>query len=128
MTTINTIKNGVDLTQGIQTLVDGGQIINLTPHPLNIILDDGATVTVAPSGVVPRVASDNIQVAPGFVTTTLGDVDGLPDLQPGVLLVVSALVRAALPGRDDLIGPDTSPQGAVRDQDGRIIGVRGFQF
>ena len=128
MTTINTIKNGVDLTQGIQSLVDGGQIINLTPHPLNIILDDGATVTVAPSGVVPRVASDNIQVAPGFVTTTLGDVDGLPDLQPGVLLVVSALVRAALPGRVDLIGPDTSPQGAVRDQDGRIIGVRGFQF
>ena len=125
---MNAVKNGVDLNQGIQALVDGGQIVNLTPHPLNIILDDGTTVTVAPSGVVPRVASDNVVVAPGFVTTTLGDVDGLPDLQPGVLLVVSALVRAALPSRDDLIGPDTSPQGAVRDQDGRIIGVRGFQF
>lgn len=85
MTTINTIKNGVDLTQGVRNLVDGGQIINLTPHPLNVILDDGTTVTVAPSGVVPRVASDNIQVAPGFVTTTLGDVDGLPDLQVGKL-------------------------------------------
>ena len=125
---MNAVKNGVDLNQGIQALVDGGQIVNLTPHPLNIILDDGTTVTVAPSGVVPRVASDNVVVAPGFVTTTLGDVDGLPDLQPGVLLVVSALTGAALPGRDDLIGPDTSPQGAVRDQDGRIIGVRGFQF
>ena len=121
------VRNGIDLTVGIRKLVDDGVLVNLTPHPLNIILDD-TTLTIMPSGVVPRVASDNVVVGPGIVTTKLGDVDGLPDPVPGKLLVVSALVRMALPDRDDLVGPDTSPQGAVRDADGRIIGVRGIQF
>ena len=121
------IRNGVDLTVGVVNLVNNGVLINMTPHPLNIIIDD-VTLTLDPSGTVPRVASDNVVVGPGIVTTKLGDVDGLPDLVPGKLLVVSALVRMALPDRDDLVGPDTSPQGAVRDADGRIIGVRGIQF
>lgn len=121
------IKNGVDLKVGVLDLVNNGVLVNMTPHPLNIIIDD-VTLTLDPSGVVPRVASDNVVVGPGIVTTKLGDVDGLPDPVPGKLLVVSALVRMALPDRDDLVGPDTSPQGAVRDADGRIIGVRGIQF
>ena len=121
------IKNGVDLTVGIKGLIDNGSLVNMTPHPLNIIVGD-TTLTLDPSGVVPRVASENIKVADGIVTTKLGDVDGLPDQVPGKLLVVSALVRMALPDRDDLVGPDTSPQGAVRDADGRIVGVRGIQF
>lgn len=121
------IKNGVDLTVGVVNLVNNGVLVNMTPHPLNIIVDD-ITLTLDPSGTVPRVASDNVVVGPGIVTTKLGDVDGLPDPVPGKLLVVSALVRMALPNRDDLVGPDTSPQGAVRDADGRIIGVRGIQF
>ena len=121
------IRNGVDLTVGVVNLVNNGVLINMTPHPLNIIIDD-VTLTLDPSGTVPRVASDNVVVGPGIVTTKLGDVDGLPDPVPGKLLVVSALVRMALPDRDDLVGPDTSPQGAVRDADGRIIGVKGIQF
>ena len=121
------IKNGVDLTVGIKGLINNGSLVNMTPHPLNIIVGD-TTLTLDPSGVVPRVASENIKVADGIVTTKLGDVDGLPDQVPGKLLVVSALVRIALPDRDDLVGPDTSPQGAVRDADGRIVGVRGIQF
>ena len=121
------VRNGIDLTVGIRKLVDDGVLVNLTPHPLNIIIED-VTLTLHPSGVVPRVTSDNVVVGPGIVTTKLGDVDGLPDPVPGKLLVVSALVRMALPDRDDLVGPDTSPQGAVRDADGRIIGVRGIQF
>ena len=121
------IKNGVDLTVGIKGLLDNGVLINMTPHPLNIIAGD-TTLTLEPSGIVPRVASENIKIADGIVTTKLGDVDGLPDQVPGKLLVVSVLVRMALPDRDDLVGPDTSPQGAVRDADGRIVGVRGIQF
>lgn len=121
------IRNGVDLTVGVVNLVNNGVLINMTPHPLNIIIDD-VTLILDPSGTVPRVASDNVVVGPGIVTTKLGDVDGLPNPVPGKLLVVSALVRMALPDRDDLVGPDTSPQGAVRDADGRIIGVKGIQF
>lgn len=103
--------------------------MNLTPHPVNIILDnDSDPIVIAPSGVVPRCSAANTVVAPGFTQSVLGDVTGLPDKVDGVLLIVGTLIRSACPDRDDLIGPDTSPTGAVRNADGQIIGVRGFQF
>lgn len=123
-----TIKNGVNLLDGIVKLVDGGKLVNLTPHPVNVILDDGNSITIDPSGVVPRCSAANTVIAPGFTQSVLGDVTGLPDKRDGVLLIVGALIRSACPDRDDLIGPDTSPTGAVRNADGMIIGVRGFQF
>lgn len=125
---MNTIKNGVELTLGIAALVDRGVLVNLTPHPVNVILDDGSNITIDPSGVVPRCSAANTVIAPGFTQSILGDVTGLPDQQDGILLIVGALIRSACPDRDDLIGPDTSPTGAVRNADGQIIGVRGFQF
>lgn len=74
---MNTIKNGVNLLDGIKKLVDGGNLVNLTPHPINIILDnDTDPIVIAPSGIVPRVASTATTVAPGFVTTVMGDVTG----------------------------------------------------
>lgn len=129
---MNTIKNNVDLTLGIAALVAGGQLINLTPHPVNIILDgaDDPIIIIAPADApTPRVTTTATVVAPGFVTTVMGDVTDLPYPVPGKLLIVGALIRTALPDRDDLIGPDTSPTGAVRDAAaGMIIGARGFQF
>jgi len=42
--------------------------------------------------------------------------------------IVSSLVAQALAGkRNDLLAPDTSPQGVVRDEEGRIVGVKRFQ-
>ena len=126
---MNTVKNGVNLNFGIAALVADNKLVNLTPHPINVILDDDSDpIVIAPSGIVPRVASTATVVAPGFVTTVMGDVTDLPDKKDGVLLIVGAMIRTALPDRDDLIGPDTSPTGAVRNGDGMIIGVRGFQF
>lgn len=126
---MNTIKNGVNLLDGIAALVAGNKLVNLTPHPVNIILDnDSDPIVIAPSGVVPRCSAANTVVAPGFTQSVLGDVTDLPDKVDGVLLIVGALIRSACPDRDDLIGPDTSPTGAVRNADGQIIGVRGFQF
>ena len=126
---MNTVKNGVNLNLGIAALVADNKLVNLTPHPINVILDDDSDpIVIAPSGIVPRVASTATVVAPGFVTTVMGDVTDLPDKKDGVLLIVGAMIRTALPDRDDLIGPDTSPTGAVRNGDGMIIGVRGFQF
>lgn len=121
------IRNGVDLSKGIKKLVDDGALINLTQHPINIILDD-TTLIINPSGTVARVDTGRDQIADGIVTTVYGDIVDLPDKVPGRLLIVSTLVRLAAPNRDDLVGPDTSPQGTVRDADGRIIGVKGIQF
>ena len=125
---MNTIKNGVNLMDGIAALVAGGNLINLTLHPVNVILDGQGPITILPSGVVPRCSAANTVIAPGFTQSILGDVTGLPDKKDGVLLIVGALIRTACPDRDDLIGPDTSPTGAVRNDAGQIVGVRGFQF
>lgn len=125
---MNTIKNGVDLTKGIANLVAGNKLVNLTPHPVNVILDGQDPIVINPSGVIPRCSAANNIIAPGFTQSVLGDVTGLPDQQDGILLIVGALIRTACPDRDDLIGPDTSPTGAVRNDQGQIVGVRGFQF
>jgi len=62
------------------------------------------------------------------VSQTYGEIEGLPDPQPGVVYIVSMVVRQAAQaqGRTDVVSPDTSPQGAIRDEQGRIIAVRGF--
>lgn len=121
------IRNGVDLSRGIVDLVNDGILVNLTQHPINIILD-GTTLTIAPSGTVARVDCVRDQIADGIVTTKYLNTTDLPDQVRGRLLIVSALVRLAAPDRDDLVGPDSGPVGSVRDADGRIIGVRGITF
>ena len=120
------IKNGVDLSVGINELLKNNVLVNMTPHALNIVIDDEVTIAVAPSGVVPRVSTKIEKIADGIVTTKMGDVEGLPEVIPGKLLIVSALVKSAASNRDDLVGPDTSPTGAIRDDLGRIVGVRGI--
>jgi hypothetical protein len=107
------------------------KIVNLTPHEVNV-----AGVTFPPSGTVARVAT--VQTEAGtlvlgettipVVHNTYGEVEGLPDPEPGVVYLVSALVLSALEAqgiyRDDVFAPDTSPQGAIRGPDGQIKGVR----
>ena len=107
------------------------KFINLTPHNVSILKPDGATLDLAPSGQVARVATqardagqlDGIPV----VQQTYGDVQGLPNPQDGVAYLVSGLVLSAVKaagGRSDVYAPDTSPDGAVRDDGGRIVAVR----
>ena len=106
------------------------RIVNLTPHPLNLMPEgpDGPTVTIPPSGQVARCAVDRVlvdTVAVGGITvqvnqTRFGEVSGLPDPQPDTIFVVSALVAQAVPDRSDVFIVDD----AVRDDQGRIIGAR----
>ena len=105
-------------------------IINLTPHPLNLMPEgpDGPTVTILPSGQVARCAVDRVQVDTVAVDgisvtvnqTRFGEVSDLPDPQPDTIYVVSALVAQAVPERQDVFIVDD----AVRDEQGRIIGAR----
>ena len=122
---MKTTINGVDLTKGIAELLKEGAIINCTSHPVNIVLGDDKVLTIAPSGVEPRCSTEVVELATGFKITTYGEVENLPEMEDGKLLIVSALVRTRA-GREDLIGPDTSPQGKVVDSEGRLLGVKGF--
>lgn len=106
------------------------KIINLTPHEIAVVAESGEVIRRYPaSGTIARAASkteiidelDGIPVA----SQQFGEVSGLPDPEPGTVYLVSLVVGQAMKGqRDDLYGPDTSPDGAVRDAEGRIIGTR----
>ena len=98
-------------------------IINTTPHPINLPLG----ITIPPSGDLVRVSvqlndAGNHDGIP-LVRGTYGEVTGLPPQQDGVLYIVSALVRAALPLRTDL----ASPAKLVRDGDGNITGCEALE-
>ena len=120
-------------------------VVNLTPHAVNVIAKDGDIVTtIAPSGAIARVsvaetAAGAITVpvtAEAYstageiwscdiptITSAYGDVMGLPDPAKGVFFIVSAMVRLAVPHRQDVV----SPAGLVRDDEGKVIGCRQFE-
>lgn len=107
------------------------KIINLTPHAITVRLESGDRV-FEPSGQVARVATtatpagevDGIPV----VNQTFGEIEGLPVPEPNTVFIVSSIVLAAAKeaGRTDVIAPDTSPQGVIRDEQGRIVAVKRF--
>ena len=102
---------------------------NLTPHAIIVRHDDSDGVTIPPSGIIPRVAVSTVPDGDcdglPLVRTTFGAVQGLPSPEPGTWLIVSSVVLAALGGsRPDCVAPDTSPASAIRDDAGRIVGVR----
>lgn len=105
------------------------EIRNLTPHAIHVLGEDNQVVLTLPaSGVVARATTsrscvgtvDVDGVAVPVNAASFGDVTGLPDPQPGVAFVVSAITAQAVRDRDDVFIVDDS----VRDADGRIIGCR----
>lgn len=104
------------------------KLINLTPHTINILDGDNQPILSLPSSGVARAASSRTCVGTFDVdgaaipinTTSFGEVVGMPDPQPGVAYVVSALTAQAAKNRGDVYIVDD----AVRDAEGRIIGCR----
>ena len=114
------------------------KIVNLTPHQLTLYAvesseGDAPIATYASEGVA-RVSVTSTPVA-GLGTDAgvipvmrreFGEVEGLPEPQEGYVFVVSSLVQGQVPHRRDVLSPDTGPGSVVRDENGRIIGVRRF--
>lgn len=96
--------------------------VNLTPHAIVIV----GGPTLPPSGALARCATKSVPAGEfggvALSTTAYGAVEGLPEPAEGVLYVVSALVRAAVPHRADV----ASPGDLVRDAAGAVIGCRGL--
>lgn len=103
------------------------EIVNLTPHPLNLLIESGER-KIPPSGslarcvenATPAESLDGIPV----VRKTFGEVEGLPSPAEGTVYVTSALAAQAAwaQGRTDVFCPGDP----VRDADGKIIGCRGL--
>lgn len=107
------------------------QIVNLTPHDVIVRLENGEEKTFPVSGGMAQVTTtaEVMGEANGIpiVSQSHGESEGLPE-PDGTLFIVSLVTRQAAQelGRTDVISPDTSPQGAIRDEAGRIIAVRRF--
>jgi hypothetical protein len=108
------------------------KFVNLTPHAIHIIRADGTTDTVAPSGLVPRVAQTEVPVGSvdgiDVVSLVFGAPDVLPEREPDTYYIVSAMLASAL--REHNPSADLShclvPTRMVRDSAGRIIGCSAF--
>ena len=119
------------------------EIINYTPHAINLIEDDSVTLTIPKTGTIVRAVRESIVdrkitvdgnefevrkvrfSEPILVDTLDGNKElPLPDVQEGVLMAVSAIAGNALmmAGRTDFVIVD----GTVRNDDGMIIGATGF--
>jgi len=114
------------------------RFVNLTPHEISICHPEKPTevcLKIPPSGIVARVDAKSEVV--GFIDsfkvrrTVYGDVVGLPEPQENTVYIVSTPVLMALKEkgikRFDVVAPDTNPDSAVRDPQGRIICVKYFQ-
>lgn len=108
-------------------------LVNLTPHPINVHLPN-QVIEIPPSGKEARVQAVT-GTAECLVTTngivpivkrTWGEVEGLPEPQRDTWFIVSSLVLSRVQARTDCIAPDTGPNSVIRDDEGRIIGVRQF--
>jgi len=101
------------------------KIINMTPHPINIVDGDGKLLrTIETSGDLIRLKSETVRRGEldGIATseTVFGNPEGLPPFNDGVFYVVSQLVKASCKGRNDLLVPAE----VMRDDKGRIIGCQ----
>lgn len=101
-------------------------MINCTPHA--IVLNDGTTYP--PSGDNARVSMTHSQIGgidgtPVF-GTVYGAVTGLPAPQAGTIYIVSQMVLAASPDRDDLVAPATGHPDVIRNDSGQIVSVPGW--
>ena len=99
------------------------KFINATPHP--IVLNDGRVFE--PSGVVPRVSQTITEFDSDLIAVqNFGEVEGLPEAEPGVVYIVSSLVLSACKDRTDLVAPATNHELTIRNEKGHIVSVPGF--
>jgi len=101
-------------------------ILNLTPHTVQIHRESGELAAkIAPQGEVARV--DITRIHTGFIedipifATKYGKTE-LPSRSPDTIYIVSGLVRAAVPDREDVF----SPGELIRDEGGRVKGCIGL--
>ena len=106
------------------------EIVNLTPHEVKVLDDDDNVIATFPSVGVARarqhdVPAGEIESIP-VVKTGFGEVSGLPEPTEDAVFIVSRITveAARAQGRttDDLL----TTSGAVRDDQGRIVGCRAF--
>lgn len=113
------------------------RLINVTGRNLDIYDKDGKEIvtTIPTEGVATvQVLRTECGEIGDFALhrTEYGEIEGLPEPSDGITYIVNFFVLNALKyhniKRNDCVSPDTAFQSAVRDEQGHVIGIRGFQI
>ena len=103
-------------------------IINLTPHKINIMDEEGNVIKVFESKGKARAAQKDVEIGMlegiPIIETTFGEIVDLPEYSQGTYYIVSAITAkvASLSGRStrDLLLPGKT----VKNSNGQIIGCQ----
>ena len=103
-------------------------IKNLTPHDVNVVCENGKTVTFPPEGIIPRCTQSSEKIGEvtvgddtvDIVKSVFGQVNDLPEREKDTIFIVSMVVAKAASDRDDLV----IPTDLVRNEAGAIIGCK----
>jgi len=100
------------------------RIINLTPHPITLLIEGQKPITLQKCDTPPRLKQETVHVeyilGVPISETKFGEVQNLPEQRKGIFLIVSRLVLTACPNRTDLLVPNE----LVRNENGRIVGCK----
>ena len=95
--------------------------INLTPHEVKVLDQNGQIQTIPASGEVARISTsfevDDVVNGVAIGHTKYSGVTGLPDPVTGTIYIVSLILLKALPDRTDLVAPNE----LVRDEKGLVL-------
>lgn len=106
------------------THLEGKNIVNLTPHTINLVVGKEETITIEPEGdMVARAREEVIAASRHLKKMRITEVIDLPEPQEDTVFIVSKLV-AIISNRTDLLVPCDF----VRDEDNRIIGCRNLSM
>lgn len=114
---------------------DTDPIVNLTPHDVVVFGDNGMTVTYHSCGeararstpqTLVTTLRNGVQIfsAPSFCGVSGFPFDGKDGMHPNI--IVSMVVGKCIPSsyQGNVYVPDTGPGSAVRDEKGKIKGVK----
>jgi len=104
---------------------DVSKLVNCTPHEVAVLVKD-QMIRIPPSGILVRLTTNCAPIGDVLglpvVLCIEGEPVGLPEPEKGVVYIVSSMIAKKVM-RPDVISPDTSDEGAIRDGNGYIIGV-----
>ena len=106
------------------------EIINLTPHEINVISEDGTIKMSFPSEGIARASQKMVVVGSlnniELVSIKFGETEDLPEPQEGRFFIVSMVTANAAKAEGRTTSDLLVTADPVRDDAGRIIGCRRF--
>jgi len=104
------------------------QVVNLTAHDVRVVGKD--IITIPPSGKVARLKTTskphgNVRGMPVSLSGDEGVINDPPRIE-GTIYITSSVVAMSLK-RDDVLSPDTTDAGVLRDGNGDVFAVKRLQ-